>query len=405
MFRLTQLRKTTRFGGQLFAKRTLEALSQQRRGIFFSSYIGREYEPGKDDEIFSEVVEAKKFEAKGNYAASKALLERAKDVIERAVGRTHPMALNVTFRLVNAEMAVGELQNAAQACQTILDRVPGIGEEHRRYVLPSLYNLMLCHQYNGDLESASKTAEQLVQAARIHGDHELIIGTLLNKAIVMSLSCNDDCQNVFEECISLSKVHLPPTHKLYEVDELATKYYALAIEHATRSGNDTELVNILTNHAEFLFDSEQFDKAETALTEASKKAEEVYGRQSPKVGSIVFIMAKLYRARGNHYWAEGLFNRCITIFEDYKNVSRLEQREKQKAEQETPQFTPGKREIELRTGKEVDIDYGNVLWEYAQMLREKGRQQEAINIEERVYLLRYSNRDKAFKIAGSLGDL
>ncbi|EGG13878.1 hypothetical protein DFA_11639 [Cavenderia fasciculata] len=382
-----------------FKQQTIEnQQQQQQRTIFYSSYITNttNYKPIKNDEIFSEILESKRYEEYGNYEASRSILVRAKDMVEKTLGMKHPITINVLFRLINAEMAIGGLDAAQKHCQTILDRI-NVNEDIE-YSIPSIYNLILCHQYKGDLEQAAKVSDLLVEIATKRNDWELCVGSILNKAIILSLGCRDvESKEIFDQCIALlhdkldAKNHLNESvygnfasflHSI-EIDKEAEAYYMMAEQSAKDNNNDKELVNILTNYTEFLYDSGQFDECETMLKEASAKAEQVYGRESPKVASIIFIMARLYRAKENPTWAEGFFNKCISIFEHYRSQSKHQSMLTKKENEAVPSFEPGKREIELRTNKEVDIEYGNVLWEYAQMLREKGRQHEAMNIEER----------------------
>ncbi|EFA81696.1 hypothetical protein PPL_05690 [Heterostelium album PN500] len=374
--------------------------TQLARNIFFSSYISNvtDYQITKEDEMFSEIEESKTYERRGNFVASRSILGRSLEMTERMIGKKNPITLNILFRLINCEMAIGELSRAQQLANTVLERVDLADSSNDRYTIPSLNNLILCNKYQGNLQLAESNSDKLITLARDRGNRELEIGTLLNKAIIQGLQCNDECQKLFEEAMILSNKYLEPTHPLNEIiygnygsychsvekDEMAESLYKKAIESAQSNNNQKELSNILTNYSEFLLDSEQLDRAEEMLKLASAKAEEVYGRQSAKLGSVIYIMAKLYRAKGNAQWAEGFFNRCITIFEDHKNLSTMAQKEQaQKERQETPQYQAGKREIELRTNKEVDIDYGNVLWDFAQMLREKGRVPEAVNLEQR----------------------
>ncbi|GAM20252.1 hypothetical protein SAMD00019534_034270, partial [Acytostelium subglobosum LB1] len=376
-------------------------VGNDKRSIFFSSYIANntQYKMDSEDEIFSEVKESIAFEKLGNYSASKAVLNRSRDIVERQLGKKHPITLNVLFRLIDAEMAIGELAPAQKLCQTILERLDHSNPEMDRYTFPSLNNLILCFQYQGDLQSAVDTADKLATLAEARSDWTLMIGTLLNKAIIMALQCNDDCKQVFDQCVTLLKdKNIPTTNILYETvngnyasyshsvadDSEAEELFQTALKYAEQNNNQPELSNILTNYAEFLLSSEQFDRAEKMCELASNQAEKTYGRDSPKLGMVIFILARLFNTKGNHAWAEGYFNKCIRLFEDYRNRTMLQQREQSNTVQEqTPNVQLGKREIEMRTNKEVDIDYGSVLWEYAQMLRSSGRLKEAVNLEER----------------------
>eukprot|EP01132_Coremiostelium_polycephalum_P005993 gene5993-7466_t len=359
-----------------------------------------DYEFTKDDEIFQEVQDANRYQEMGNYNSAKTILQRTLQMVEQNLGQKHPITINILFRLVNLEIIIGELSVAEKYVKTILHRTQD-QTLSSPYTLPTLYHLLLCHQYQGDYQSCIEVLDKVIDISLKRGDYEVAGGSLLNKAIIESLACLDSSEDTFKQTIDFIEKNLPSTNPLYEMtygnyacyhhsiekDESAEKLYLKAIELAEKNNNQKELVHIMTNYSEFLYDSDQFEKAEGYLDKTVKKSEDVLGRNNTKMGSLLFVLGKLYRDKGNLYWAEGFFNKCITIFEDYKNESKRKDRERvelaQQQKDSAVPFTPGKRELELRTNKEVDIDFGNVLWEFAQMLREKGRVPEAYNLEER----------------------
>ncbi|EGC33773.1 hypothetical protein DICPUDRAFT_80480 [Dictyostelium purpureum] len=372
------------------------------RNISYKSFqsIKTDYKFSNEDEVFQEIKDYKNYEEKGNYSAAKSILNRSLQMVESTLGRKHDITINVLFRMVNLELIIGDLSSAEKYCNQILNRI-----QDQLYTspisIPTLNYLMICHQYQGDKEKCFKVIDQIIDIAKKNNDYEVVVSTLLNKAIVLSLDCDDEADSVYNECIKLSKENLDESNKLNESilsnyacylhskgdnDILAEELYLKSKELAEKNNNDIELVNILANYGEFLYDSDQFDKAVPVLENAIQKSEMVYGRNNSKVGCVLYVLGKLYRDKGSHSWAEGFFNKCITIFEDHKNNIKRRENERElinKNESSNYHYQPGKRERELRNNKEVDIEFGNVLWDYAQMMREKGRLKEAENLEER----------------------
>ncbi|KAN0042224.1 hypothetical protein ACTFIV_004783 [Dictyostelium citrinum] len=376
----------------------------------FASYksfqtLKTDYKFSEDDEVFEEIKDFKKYEERGNYSAAKSILNRSLSMVESTVGTKHPITLNVLFRMVNLELIIGDLSSAERYANQIITRLKNNTnltniDIDSQYLIPTLNYLLICSQYQGDNEKCFKIIDQINQVAKNNNDWELLISNLLNKAIILSLDCDESADKLYKELIELSKEKLNENNKLNESilsnyacylhsngsnDKLAEQFYKKSIELAESNKNDIELVNILSNYGEFLFDSDQFDKAEPVLDKAIAKSELVYGRNNPKVGTILYILGKINRDKRNLAFAEGFFNKCITIFEDYKNQTKRKEQERQLLNQNDTNYhyQPGKRERELRINKEVDIDFGNVLWDYAQMLRDKGRLKEAENLEQR----------------------
>ncbi|KAM9957934.1 hypothetical protein ACTFIW_012910 [Dictyostelium discoideum] len=386
--------------------------NNNNRFVSYKSFqtLKTDYKFSQDDEVFQEIKDFKKYEERGNYSAAKSILNRSLSMVESTVGAKHPITLNVLFRMVNLELIIGDLSSAERYANQVISRLKNNtnltnttttnNDIDSQYLIPTLNYLLICSQYQGDTEKCFKIIDEINEIAKKNNDWELLISTLLNKAIILSLDCNESADKLYKELIELSKQKLNENDKLNESilsnyacylhsngnnDELAEQLYKKSIELAELNKNDIELVNILSNYGEFLFDSDQFDKAEPILDKAISKSELVYGRNNPKVGTILYILGKLNRDKRNLAFAEGFFNKCITIFEDYKNQTKRKEQERQLLNQNDTNYhyQPGKRERELRINKEVDIDFGNVLWDYAQMLRDKGRLKEAENLEQR----------------------
>ncbi|KAF2077219.1 hypothetical protein CYY_001473 [Polysphondylium violaceum] len=386
------------------------------REFFFKNYSSEhtDYKFTQDDEVFQEIKDYKTYEKKGNYSAAKSILNRSLQMVESTVGKKHPITINVLFRMINLEIQIGELASAIRYCQMVLARIDNQLESE--YILPTLNFLVLCYQYQGDYQMCFQTIDKLISIAREKKDWEVVVGTILNKAIIQALNCQDEAEQSFKEALDQFKQHLDIiNHPLYETilgnyathmhslgehDELAKQLYQQAMQLAEQHNNQSELVHILTNYCEFLYDSGcTLEQAENTINNAINKAEQLYGRNNSKVGSLLFILGRLHRDKNNQTFAEGFFNKCITIFEDYKNET-LRKATLEKMENESKdahyKYLPGKRELELRNNKEVDIDFGNVLWEYAQMMREQNRLKEAYNLEQRARHLNAIEDDQDF---------
>jgi len=389
---------------------------QQIREFFFKNYQSEQtdYKFTQDDEVFQEIKDYKLYEKKGNYSAAKSILNRSLQMVESTLGKKHPITLNVLFRMINLEIKIGELASAIRYSQMVLSRIDN--NKQSEYILPTLNFLVLCYQYQGDYQMCFQTIDKLISIAKEKNDWEVVVGTILNKAIIQALNCQDEAEATFKEALSQFTQHLDTTthplhetilgnyathlHSIGEHDDLAEQLYKQAIQLAEQHNNNSELVHILTNYCEFLYDSgKSLEQSEATINHAISKAEQLYGRNNSKVGSLLFILGRLHRDKNNQTFAEGFFNKCITIFEDYKDES-LRKSTLEKLENESSEshykYLPGKRELELRNNKEVDIDYGNVLWEYAQMMREQNRLKEAYNLEQRARKLNSIEDDQDF---------
>ncbi|KYQ89669.1 hypothetical protein DLAC_09635 [Tieghemostelium lacteum] len=373
---------------------------EQKREFTFKSYSNQslDYKITSDDEVFQEIQDFKKYQETGNYKASKSIIDRSIKMAEQTLGRSHSITMNILFRLLNLEMTNGDLESSNKVIETILQRIPNDSESTSPYIIAALNYQMLILQYLGDTESSLLSLDRLIELAKARGDDTVLLGSNLNKAVIYSLECKEEAKQLYEDSLSqLEGVsidsHLKETvignyatylHSLGGNDELSEKLYQQAIDICKQVSNDLELAHIMSNYSEFLYDSDQFDKAITTIDQTITLLEQLYGRNNPKTGSLLYILGKLYRDKAEFVKAEGFFNKCITIFEDYKSATKNIQTEREKISSSSLiPFEFGKREMELRVNREVYIDFGNVLWEYSQMMRERGRLKEAYNLEER----------------------
>ena len=319
---------------------------------------------------------AELYREQGLYDKAEPLYERALELLEHAVGSKHPdvaTSLNNLALLYNHQGLHGKAEPLFKRALVIREKILG---KHHPDIIASLNNLAMHYHYQGLYKKAeplylraieigetvlgqqhptiATSLNNLAELYRVHGLYdkaeplyeralvirEQILGpqhpdvaTSLNNLALLFVNqgFNDKAEPLFERALEIWEQVLGPQHPavatilgnlavLYENQGLYDKpeplyLRALKIFEQVLGLQHPEVARNLNNLALLYSDHGYYNKAEPLHLRALEIHEKVLGPQHPDVVYSLNGLAKLYQAQGFYDKAEPLFKRAIKIWE------------------------------------------------------------------------------------------
>jgi len=318
---------------------------------------------------------------RAQYEPALAHCQRAVVLYERLLRSDHQV---VAIALNNLALVYDEWGKDADA-EPLFRRAVTIFEK----VLPpdhpdlafSLHNLARCCMFHGDLSQAEQLSQRaLAILQQALGPDHLDIAPILNTlaTIYREQEKYAQAEPRYLRALAIREKELPPGHLdiAYSLNALATNYAfqemfdqaeslnmrALAIFERVRGPDHPDVALCLTCLSDSYYYRKNYDQVKRANQRALTIYERVGAVEQPNAARAMGNLAAACEEEGDYVLAEHLSLRALTI-------------------------------MESALGSEHRELYAFV-WQYAQILRKMGREQEAIPLEARAWSIRNQHENK-----------
>ncbi len=301
--------------------------------------------------------------------------QRAVTLYEQLLGPEHQevaIALN-NLALVYDEMAkYAEAEPLFMRAVTIFEKV--LPPDHPD-LAGSLHNLARCCRFQGDIPQAEKLSRRaLAILEQTQGPDHLDIAPILNTlaTIYRDQEQYAQAEPLYLRALAIREKELPPGHLdiAYSLNALATNYAfqkmfdqaeslnmrALSIFEQVRGPDHPDVALCLTCLSDSYYYQKNYDQVKRANQRALAIYERVGAVEQPDAARAMGNLAAMCEEEGDYVQAEQLYLRALTI-------------------------------MERALGSE-HRDLFAFVWQYAQILRKMGREQEAIPLEARAWAIR-----------------
>ncbi|MBE9107890.1 tetratricopeptide repeat protein [Nodosilinea sp. LEGE 07298] len=274
------------------------------------------------------------YKAQGNYSAAAPFYERSLSIFETALGESHPFVADSLNNLAELYRAQGNYSAAAPLYERSLSiRETALGESHPD-VAQSLNNLALFYYDQGNYSAAEPL---LLRALNINEtalgeSHPAVATSLNNLAELYQAQGNySAAEQLFERSLSISETALGETHPdvADSLNGLATLYQSqgnysaaaslfersLSISETVLGETHPDVADSLNGLATLYQSQGNYSAAEPLFERSLSIQETALGESHPNVATSLNNLALLYQDQGSYSAAVLLFERSLSIYE------------------------------------------------------------------------------------------